>query len=579
MPTRLVLMACPPFKGTAVRYTLPPGPAGAKADSSTVDANDVLEAILRAKLVRFEAGETVEYWPALTEDTEAEAEPTRARLETALGCTVALNALPIVDGADSGAVDKLVNEVLDRVQPGDRLLVEFTNGKRALTLGLLAAALYTRALKPGVKLLPTFYGDITTPVKTPPSADRTPSQRTGSLHHAPQLLDLIDWARAAQGAGDALVLAGLLERLHERPDAWAPGSPPSLTGNKHRDALNDGIALGLTPLVIKALRNQALPDEAAMNKAALAPVRRAALSLVRDRLGLVEQPALCTRVNRLDLRWLDAELALVAALHLAGRKGEAARVLREWCVNVVIYAQQGPCGPEARWYQPKNRRRAEGWLGARAALRREGRGPTEAPVEEGDAARAPRPEAFDGLVAVAAEAMKARNALSHAGYDNQGENEGPKQLKLDNALGWWSKARAWLGDGGQLGAERTVFLNLSNHPSDKWSPEQHSAALHLAPKIHRLVDVPFGEVPPEHSDIKAVVQGALGRVNAAAPTDIIAAAMVAGEPVAVSQLVHLLEAVGVRCYAATIRREVMELDNGVKQSRFTFVQFRPFRSD
>lgn len=115
-----------------------------------------------------------------------------------------------------------------------------------------------------------------------------------------------------------------------------------------------------------------------------------------------------------------------------------------------------------------------------------------------------------------------------------------------------------------------VFLNLSNHPSDGWPDEQVAAASAVAP---RLVDMPFPDVDPhlDEDGMETLVEKLLSRV----PRDT-TAAMVQGEFTLSFRLVQALEATGVRCFAATTERRVVESPRG-KHSRFGFVQLRRYR--
>lgn len=112
------------------------------------------------------------------------------------------------------------------------------------------------------------------------------------------------------------------------------------------------------------------------------------------------------------------------------------------------------------------------------------------------------------------------------------------------------------------------FLNISNHPSDKWSPEQVEAARALGGVPS---DVKFPNVNPRWST-EEVGDHAAELVNTL-DLEGVAGAMIAGEPLMVACIIRELQALGVACYSATTERVVEERD-GVKTSRFIFVQFR-----
>ena len=121
-----------------------------------------------------------------------------------------------------------------------------------------------------------------------------------------------------------------------------------------------------------------------------------------------------------------------------------------------------------------------------------------------------------------------------------------------------------------------MFVNLSNHPSKEWSQAQLLAAEEVGGEV---MDVPFPDISPAASldEVRLQARGLASRIMELHPV----AAMVHGEPVLVCQTVRLMEAAGIRCYAATTRRIVTEEKAGEgvtrKTSHFEFVQFRPYQ--
>lgn len=118
------------------------------------------------------------------------------------------------------------------------------------------------------------------------------------------------------------------------------------------------------------------------------------------------------------------------------------------------------------------------------------------------------------------------------------------------------------------------FINLSNHPSAGWTEAQITAALAIAPGAE-VVDIRFPDVNPAASTEEVLAEAT--RIVATMGLSEAVAAMVAGEPLMCLGLVEELEARGVRCYSATTRRVVEEV-NGEKRSRFEFVRFRAWRA-
>lgn len=123
------------------------------------------------------------------------------------------------------------------------------------------------------------------------------------------------------------------------------------------------------------------------------------------------------------------------------------------------------------------------------------------------------------------------------------------------------------------------FLNLSNHPVATWSDAQreHAAALGHGSPCELAGAMPL--VPPEADS--AAVWALAREVAARAIAQGARGAMVSTDFTFTWALVCVLEAAGVRCYAATTRREVTELrrSDGAseKTAVFRFVRWRAYR--
>lgn len=125
-----------------------------------------------------------------------------------------------------------------------------------------------------------------------------------------------------------------------------------------------------------------------------------------------------------------------------------------------------------------------------------------------------------------------------------------------------------------------MMLNVSNHPFEKWSPEQKEAAVK---NYGPVTDVPFPNVPPgtttgavetlarklydEHIE---PVNDSMGEPKAV---------LVQGEMTLVYMLVDLLRMEGIQAVAATTERVSVDNPDGTKTSTFRFVQFRPYFVD
>lgn len=119
----------------------------------------------------------------------------------------------------------------------------------------------------------------------------------------------------------------------------------------------------------------------------------------------------------------------------------------------------------------------------------------------------------------------------------------------------------------------TFFINVSNHPSSKWSESQFCAAKAFG----EIVDLPFPQIDPffSHDQVDGIVKEYVGRISEIAP-DGKAVLHIMGEMTFTFALVHRLKSLGYRCVASTTERKVVEKDNNVKETTFEFIQFREY---
>lgn len=117
-----------------------------------------------------------------------------------------------------------------------------------------------------------------------------------------------------------------------------------------------------------------------------------------------------------------------------------------------------------------------------------------------------------------------------------------------------------------------MFINLSNHPSSKWSAEQYSAAAAFGP----VVDMPFPTINPHSTteEITSLAEQYASRI-AEGRGDEPLTVHVMGEMTFTYHLVRLLKRQGIDCVASTTERVVVDVD-GAKASQFSFVQFRHY---
>ena len=115
-----------------------------------------------------------------------------------------------------------------------------------------------------------------------------------------------------------------------------------------------------------------------------------------------------------------------------------------------------------------------------------------------------------------------------------------------------------------------MLLNLSNHPSNKWTPEQIKAA---NTQYGQVIDMPFPNIPPAFTEqqIEALANEYLVAIEAHKPT----AVHLMGEMTFTYVLVNKLKAANIKCLASTTNRTVQEINNK-KIVQFQFVQFRQY---
>lgn len=122
-----------------------------------------------------------------------------------------------------------------------------------------------------------------------------------------------------------------------------------------------------------------------------------------------------------------------------------------------------------------------------------------------------------------------------------------------------------------------MFINLSNHPSSKWSSAQLESAFALTSDNH-VMDIPFPAVPSTATteDIITIADGLHHKVMANSPEAI----MVAGEFSLAYVMIELCLRAGIKVVAACSERRTNEVVNEdgttTKTTVFEFIQFREF---
>jgi len=121
-----------------------------------------------------------------------------------------------------------------------------------------------------------------------------------------------------------------------------------------------------------------------------------------------------------------------------------------------------------------------------------------------------------------------------------------------------------------------MFINLTNHPSEKWGEKQLSEAIALGGKI---VDMPFPQIDPKATtlDIEKLASSYIAKCL---DVDTNFKVLIQGEFTFVYNFVTFARNLSKGCYTATTERKAFEYINDkgevIKTSIFEFVQFREY---
>ena len=115
-----------------------------------------------------------------------------------------------------------------------------------------------------------------------------------------------------------------------------------------------------------------------------------------------------------------------------------------------------------------------------------------------------------------------------------------------------------------------MFLNVSNHPSSRWSGKQ----LTTAQSYGKLQDLPFPNIPPAATtaEVEEMAENYKNKVVHLAPKIV----HLMGEMTFTACLARKLQAVGLQCVASTSERIVLKEEDGSKTVKFNFVQVRTY---
>ena len=118
-----------------------------------------------------------------------------------------------------------------------------------------------------------------------------------------------------------------------------------------------------------------------------------------------------------------------------------------------------------------------------------------------------------------------------------------------------------------------MFLNISNHPSQKWGESQKSEA----ERNGEIVDIPFPNIPPHFTgeEVKSLARDMAKAIYRDYDSPFWGdMAMVQGEFSFTHHLTSDLKALGWMVVVACSERVVEDLPDGGKKTTFNFVQFR-----
>lgn len=157
-------------------------------------------------------------------------------------------------------------------------------------------------------------------------------------------------------------------------------------------------------------------------------------------------------------------------------------------------------------------------------------------------------------------------------YNHGGMRRGSKEFDFfENEVKELNeKAKLILAKGAATYQEE-VFINLTNHPSDKWDEAQVKAAQAYGD----IVDLPFPNIDPDADakEIKDMAEEYCQKVIEAAK-DREPIVLLMGEMNFTYALLKRLRSQSIICLATTTQRISTDLPDGTKQSTFKFVKFR-----
>ncbi len=130
-----------------------------------------------------------------------------------------------------------------------------------------------------------------------------------------------------------------------------------------------------------------------------------------------------------------------------------------------------------------------------------------------------------------------------------------------------------------------MLINLSNHPSGKWSEKQKQTAIE---QYKEITDIQFPQIEPSATieEVQELTEKYAEEIkNKLGYTDVKTfdfkanAVHIMGEMTFTHNVIRLLGNNAINCIASTTKRTIVEEENGKKISVFQFIQFRNYCSE
>lgn len=490
-----------------------------------------------------------------------------------MGLRASLQGISIPDGSSEDEIWKVFSCMYGALQDGDEVYLDITHGLRYLPMLAMVLLSYAKFLR-HIKVRDIIYGYWNR------------DSRTAEIVSLLPLSGLQDWTSAA----DQFITAGSCEKLSslympeieqiKRNAAQTPDSGEKKSG-KNNPRLNASKGLRNLLLSISCFCNEQLT---CLGKEV---VSGATAERVRDNLNIVKGAGSDTLsvaepfiplLDRIGEAVDGYQPQSIRNIFLAasdccrhGNYQQALTSLQEgivtfiaekfgidWgteigrkCVNNIFNIIQNS-RPEKEWLIP----------GKSDSEREKNRAVMER-MYDSPAVRA--------LAGDFSDITEHRNQYNHCGMLKGSKYDSDDMLayikKLAGRISFES-----LEEGFRIESE-SVFVNFTNHPSEKWSGEQLSAAK----AIGTVKDLKFPDIPTDidrtHFDrlvhdyrnkILELCRGRQGTVH------------IQGEMTFVFRMVTELKARHIRCVASVTKRNTVDLGNGKSQAVFVFEGFRDY---